>query len=221
MEIGQKMYYNESYHKNKTKFFKHRLERRSVKLLREKILQEGKVVDNNVLKVDCFLNHQLDPQMIQAIGNEFARRFADEGITRILTIESSGIAVAIMAGLALGVPVVFARKKKPVTLEEQVYHSEVYSFTKKEHTNIFVSNDFIEQTDRVLIIDDFLARGQAALGLIDIVCQSGASLAGIGIVIEKGFQEGGRMLREKGIRLESLAIIKSMSCEGIIFDKNV
>ncbi len=191
-----------------------------MKALKEKILQEGRLIDNHILKVDCFLNHQLDPQMIQAIGNEFASRFADEGITRILTIESSGIAVAIMAGLALGVPVVFARKKKPVTLEEQVYHSEVYSFTKKEQVDIFVSNDFMEHTDRVLIIDDFLARGQAALGLMDIVRQSGASLAGIGIVIEKGFQDGGRILREKGIRLESLAIIESMSCEGIIFSEN-
>lgn len=183
----------------------------SMKQLEEKILIEGKVLSEAVLKVDSFLNHQIDPVLMQAIGEEFASRFADEGITKILTIESSGIAPAVMAGLILGVPVVFARKRKSLTLVDDLYTASVHSFTKNETNDISVSKDFISSNDVVLVMDDFLANGQAALGLVDIVEQADAALSGIGIVIEKGFQTGGKLLRDRGIRVESLAIIASLA----------
>ncbi|MFJ7973377.1 xanthine phosphoribosyltransferase [Psychrobacillus sp. NPDC096389] len=181
-----------------------------MKLLKEKIMQEGKVLSENVLKVDTFLNHQIDPVLMQAIGEEFAARFKEAGITKILTIESSGIAPSMFAGLTLGVPVVFARKRKSLTLSGNLYTSKVHSFTKNETNEISVSKDFINSDDIVLIIDDFLANGQAALGLLEILEQANAKNAGIGIVIEKGFQTGGSLIREKGIRVESLANIKSL-----------
>ncbi|MFC4409101.1 xanthine phosphoribosyltransferase [Chungangia koreensis] len=183
--------------------------------LRDRIKTDGKVLSAEVLKVDSFLNHQIDPELMMAIGEEYASRFAEEGITKILTIESSGIAPAVMAGLKLGIPVVFARKKKSLTLTDGLYSSNVHSFTKNVTSEISVSKDFIKKEDHLLIIDDFLANGQAVLGLLDIVEQAGASLAGIGIVIEKGFQPGGKLIRERGIRVESLAIIKSLK-EGTI-----
>lgn len=179
--------------------------------LQEKIVAEGKVLSDSVLKVDSFLNHQIDPVLMQAIGEEFASRFSGEGITKILTLESSGIAPAMMTGLVLGVPAVFARKRKSLTLVDRLYTASVHSFTKNETNDISVSRDFIDETDVVLVIDDFLANGQAALGLIDIVEQAGAALGGVGIVIEKGFQEGGAMLRNRGVRVESLAIISSLA----------
>lgn len=178
--------------------------------LQEKILAEGNVLSESVLKVDSFLNHQIDPALMQAIGEEFASRFADEGITKILTIESSGIAPAVMAGLVLGVPVVFARKRKSLTLVDNLYTASVHSFTKNETNDIAVSKAFIGNEDVVLVMDDFLANGQAALGLVDIVEQADAALSGIGIVIEKGFQTGGELLRGRGIRVESLAIVSSL-----------
>lgn len=181
-----------------------------MKLLKEKIMQEGKVLSENVLKVDTFLNHQIDPVLMQAIGEEFAARFKEAGITKILTIESSGIAPSMFAGITLGVPVVFARKRKSLTLSGNLYTSKVHSFTKNETNEISVSKDFINSDDVVLIIDDFLANGQAALGLLEILEQANAKNAGIGIVIEKGFQTGGSLIREKGIRVESLANIKSL-----------
>ncbi|MTD31403.1 xanthine phosphoribosyltransferase [Planomicrobium sp. YIM 101495] len=181
-----------------------------MKQLQEKILQEGKVLSADVLKVDSFLNHQIDPQLMQAIGEEFAERFRDAGITRILTIESSGIAPAVMAGLSLGVPVVFARKRKSLTLTSSLLTAEVHSFTKGETNEISVSKDYLKQEDVVLVMDDFLANGQAALGLAAIVEEAGAELAGIGIVIEKGFQAGGKLLRDRGLRIESLAILDSL-----------
>ena len=182
-----------------------------MKRLQQKIKEEGKVVSNQVLKVDSFLNHQIDPQLMMEMGEEFASRFANAGITKILTLESSGIAPAVMAGLALRVPVVFARKQKSLTLSDNLLTSSVHSFTKNTINDISVSKDFLLSSDVVLIIDDFLANGQAVLGLIDIIEQTDASLAGVGIVIEKGFQTGGKLIRESGVRVESLAIISSLA----------
>ena len=188
-----------------------------MQLLKDKIVQEGKVLSDQVLKVDTFLNHQIDPTLMQAIGEEFAARFKDAGITQIVTIESSGIAPAMMAGLILGVPVVFARKRKSLTLIDHLYTSSVHSFTKNETNEISVSKDFVTSEDTVLLIDDFLANGQAVLGLLDIVEQAGAKLAGVGIVIEKGFQTGGALIREQGIRVESLAIVASLENGQVTF----
>lgn len=192
-----------------------------MKQMEDKILAEGKVLSDQVLKVDSFLNHQIDPQLMKAIGMEFAERFKDAGITKILTIESSGIAPAIMAGLELNVPVVFARKRKSLTLVDDLLTAKVHSFTKNETNEISVSKKFINADDTVLMIDDFLANGQAVNGLMDIIEQAGATLAGVGIVIEKGFQQGGELLREKGIRIESLAIIESLENGEVKLKKEV
>ncbi|HDR5233156.1 TPA: xanthine phosphoribosyltransferase, partial [Bacillus anthracis] len=183
----------------------------------EKILNEGKVLSGDVLKVDAFLNHQIDPVLMQEIGKEFAKRFKEENITKIVTIESSGIAPAVMAALELGVKVIFARKRKSLTLQDNMYVANVYSFTKQETNEISLSRNHIDESDRVLIIDDFLANGQAALGLMSLVEQAGASIAGIGIVIEKAFQDGGKKLREQGIRVESLAEIASLDNNAVTF----
>ncbi|MBD7936123.1 MULTISPECIES: xanthine phosphoribosyltransferase [Cytobacillus] len=188
-----------------------------MELLKEKIKQEGKVLSETVLKVDSFLNHQIDPELMLEIGKEFAARFKDEGVTKILTLESSGIAPAVMTGLYLNVPVVFARKRKSLTLVNDLLTAEVYSFTKQETNEISVSQKFISENDRLLIIDDFLANGQAALGLADIVDKAKASIAGMGIVIEKGFQDGGKQLREKGYKVESLAIVQSLAGSKVTF----
>ncbi len=181
-----------------------------MQMLKDKIIKEGQVLSESVLKVDSFLNHQIDPPLMQAVGKEFAERFKEAGITKILSIESSGIAPAMMAGLVLEVPVIFARKRKSLTLVDHLYTASVYSFTKNETNDISVSKDFLKQEDTVLIIDDFLANGQAVLGLLDIIKQADANLAGVGIVIEKGFQKGGQLIREQGIRVESLANIASL-----------
>jgi len=181
-----------------------------VKVLQEKIIKEGKVLSDTVLKVDSFLNHQIDPMLMKEIGDEFAARFQEAGVTKIVTIESSGIAPATMAGLTMNVPVVFARKRKSLTLSGNLYTAQVHSFTKNETNEISISGNFIQQNDVVLIIDDFLANGQAVLGLLNMVEQAGAKLAGVGIVIEKGFQSGGQLIRERGIRVESLANIASL-----------
>ncbi|HDR3886342.1 TPA: xanthine phosphoribosyltransferase [Bacillus cereus] len=188
-----------------------------MKVLHEKILNEGKVLSGDVLKVDAFLNHQIDPVLMQEIGKEFAKRFKEENITKIVTIESSGIAPAVMAALELGVKVVFARKRKSLTLQDNMYVAEVYSFTKQETNEISLSRNHIDENDHVLIIDDFLANGQAALGLMNLVEQAGASIAGIGIVIEKAFQDGGKKLREQGVRVESLAEIASLDNGTVTF----
>jgi len=190
-----------------------------MRLLEEKIEKDGNVLSEHVLKVDSFLNHQIDPSLMNELGKEFAKRFANEGITKIVTIESSGIAPAIMAGLYMKIPVVFARKRKSLTLNEDLLTSTVHSFTKKETNQISISNTYLNENDCVLIIDDFLANGQAALGLIDLVQQSGAKLAGIGIVIEKSFQDGAKKLKEMGIRVESLARIASLSNGEVQFIK--
>lgn len=188
-----------------------------MKKLKEKIMQEGKVLSDSVLKVDTFLNHQIDPVLMQQIGDEFAGRFSDGGITKVLTLESSGIAPSMMTGLKLGVPVIFARKRKSLTLIDHLYSAKVFSYTKNETNEISVSQDFLTKDDTVLVIDDFMANGQAALGLIDLVEQAGATLAGLGIVIEKGFQVGGRSIRNSGIRVESLAIIDSLENGTVAF----
>lgn len=185
--------------------------------LQQKIMQEGRALNESVLKVDSFLNHQIDAILMQQIGDEFAARFADAGITKILTLESSGIAPSLMTGVELNVPVIFGRKRQSLTLIDHLYTTTVYSYTKETLNEISISRDYIAKDDVVLIIDDFLANGQAALGLIDIVKQTGANLAGIGIVIEKGFQDGGKMLRERGYRVESLAIIEAMTDGKITF----
>jgi len=182
-----------------------------VHALEQKILAEGIVLSEEVLKVDSFLNHQIDPVMMQQIGQEFARLFKDAGITKIITIEASGIAPAVMAGLELGVPVIFARKYQSLTLKDDLYRSKVFSFTKQTESTIAISNKHISSTDKVLVIDDFLANGQAALGLADLIHQANAEVVGIGIVIEKSFQPGRDLLLEKGYRVESLARVKSLA----------
>ena len=179
--------------------------------LEQKILAEGIVLSEAVLKVDSFLNHQIDPVMMQQIGQEFARLFKDAGITKIITIEASGIAPAVMAGLELGVPVIFARKYQSLTLKDDLYRSKVFSFTKQTESTIAISNKHISASDKVLVIEDFLANGQAALGLADLIHQANAEVVGIGIVIEKSFQPGRELLLEKGYRVESLARVKSLA----------
>ena len=179
--------------------------------LEQKILAEGIVLSEAVLKVDSFLNHQIDPVTMQQIGQEFARLFKDAGITKIITIEASGIAPAVMAGLELGVPVIFARKYQSLTLKDDLYRSKVFSFTKQTESTIAISNKHISARDKVLVIDDFLANGQAALGLADLIHQANAEVVGIGIVIEKSFQPGRELLLEKGYRVESLARVKSLA----------
>ncbi|MBD7907033.1 xanthine phosphoribosyltransferase [Sporosarcina gallistercoris] len=192
-----------------------------MQLLKDKIMKEGNVLPGDVLKVDSFLNHQIDAELMQAVGNEFAEKFADAGITKILTLESSGIAPSVMAALQLKVPVVFARKRKSLTQNSNLYSASVYSYTKQESNEISVSEAHINSHDTLLIIDDFLANGQAVLGLLEIAEQAGAATAGVGIVIEKGFQPGGAMLREKGLRVESLAIIESLENLQITFKEAV
>ncbi|MEK5479827.1 xanthine phosphoribosyltransferase [Paenibacillus sp. FSL R5-0407] len=188
-----------------------------MKLLRDKVMTEGIVLGNQVLKVDSFLNHQMDPVLMREVGSEFARRFAGEGITKVLTIESSGIAPAIMTSLELGVPMIFARKHKSLTLKDDILVEKVYSFTKRETNEITVSKKFLLPGDRVLIIDDFLANGEAAFGLARIAEQVGASVAGIGIVIEKSFQPGARLLGEAGYRVDSLVRIASLENGTVTF----
>ena len=182
--------------------------------LEERILRDGIVKEGNVLKVDSFLNHQMDAALIDEIGKEFYRRFRDCGITRILTIEASGIALGYAAARIFGVPFVFAKKSKSVNIDGDVYMAEVESFTHKCTNRVIVSKKFIQEGDRVLIIDDFLANGCALRGLISITEAAGAEVAGIGIAIEKGFQEGGDQIRKMGYRLESLAIVESMDAES-------
>lgn len=185
--------------------------------LHKKIIEHGTVLPGNVLKVDSFLNHQIDPHLMKEVGEEFAKRFKDKNITKVLTLESSGIAPSVMAGIALDVPVIFARKRKSLTLVDNLYTAEVYSYTKQTTNEISISKDYISEGDNVLVIDDFLANGQAALGLVDLVEQTGANPSGIGIVIEKGFQDGGKMLREKGFHVESLAIVDSLEDGKVTF----
>jgi len=179
-----------------------------LELLKNRILTEGSVKGEDILKVDMFLNHQLDVELLNAIGKEFKERFTEKGITKILTIEASGIAIAVIAAQYFNVPVVFAKKVASQNLDNETYESSVYSFTKQREYKIRVAKKYLNKEDKILILDDFLANGRAALGLMDLVEQSGASTEGIGIVIEKGFQEGGQILKDKNIHLESLAVIE-------------
>lgn len=193
------------------------LEEVQMKLLEDKIREVGRVLPGDVLKVDTFLNHQVDPKLMAEMGKEFAKLFANDNITRIVTVESSGIAPAVMAGLYMDVPVVFARKHKSLTLTDDVYTSEVFSYTKQTSNKISIDKRFIKENDNLLIIDDFLANGQAVQGLLDIAKQANVDVNGIGIVIEKTYQKGHDLIAETGIHLESLAEIKSLEDGKVTF----
>ena len=184
-----------------------------MKALKERILRDGQCFEGGILKVDNFINHQMDPILMKSMAVEFVRRFASTKINKVLTVEASGIAPAIMVGYLLELPVVFAKKKKPVTMDNMLA-TQIFSFTKGRTYDVCVSKDFLCPGDKVLFIDDFLANGNAAKGIIDLVEQAGAELVGMGFLIEKAFQEGGDWLREQGIHVESLAIIESLdNCE--------
>ena len=178
--------------------------------LEEKIKEDGIIKEGNILKVDNFLNHQIDVDIIRQIAYEFKRRFRGEQVSKILTIEASGIAIAMLLGDLYDVPVVCAKKGETANCTDDKYVSQAYSFTHKRHNNVFVSRPYLTADDKVLIVDDFLADGQACLALIDIVKQAGGEVVGIGIAIEKGQQKGGQILREAGYHLESIAILESM-----------
>lgn len=180
-----------------------------MEIIEQEIQKRGKVLPGNVLKVNSFLNHQLDPYLLNIMADEWTKLFKNDNITKIVTIEASGIALAILTGLKLNVPVVFAKKSNSKNIGD-VYKSKIHSYTRDQDFDIQIEKQFIYKDDIVLIIDDFLANGSATLGMIDIINQAGAKLAGVGIAIEKGFQNGGEILRDKGVRVESLAIISSM-----------
>lgn len=184
-----------------------------MKLLEERIIKDGKVKPGNVLKVDNFLNHQIDIELYNEMGKEFHRLFGHLPITKILTIEASGIGIACITAQYFGVPVVFAKKAKSINLDGESYSTKIESFTHKRVYDVIVSRKYISPDDHILIIDDFLANGCAVTGLIDIIQSAGAVVEGVGIAIEKGFQAGGAQLREKGLRVESLAIIDDMDAE--------
>ena len=181
-----------------------------MKLLEERIRKDGTVKAGNILKVDNFLNHQMDVDLFNAMGEEFHRLFADCPVTKILTIEASGIGIACITGQHFHVPVVFAKKAQSVNLDGEMYTTKIESFTHKRVYDVIVAKKFLSPEDHILIIDDFLANGCAVNGLIDLIQSAGATVEGVGIAIEKGFQTGGRMIRDRGIRVESLAIIESM-----------
>ena len=191
-----------------------------MQLLEERIRKDGIVKPGNILKVDSFLNHQMDIPFINELGKEFKRRFADAPITKILTIEASGIGIACLVAQHFNVPVVFAKKAQSLNLDGEMYCTKVQSFTHKRVYDVILSKKFLSTEDHVLIIDDFLANGCALQGLMEIVKESGAVLEGAGIVIEKGFQTGGDSLREQGIRVEYLAIVDSMTDDSVSFRKD-
>lgn len=184
-----------------------------MKLLEERIRRDGTVKAGNVLKVDSFLNHQMDIDLFNEMGKEWARLFADRPVTKILTVEASGIGIACVAAQHFHVPVVFAKKTQSLNIDGEVYTTKIESFTHKRVYDVIVSKKFLSPEDQVLIIDDFLANGCALEGLIEIVQKAGATVEGIGIAVEKGFQKGGDLIRSKGVRLESLAIVESMDAE--------
>lgn len=189
----------------------------TMQLLKERILKDGVVKPGNVLKVDSFLNHQMDIELINEIGKEFRRRFPSDKITKILTIEASGIGIACIVAQYFNVPVVFAKKTQSINIDGEVYHTKVESFTHKRVYDVILSKKFLDADDHVLVIDDFLANGCALIGLLDLVEEAGATLEGAGIVIEKGMQSGGQIIRDKGVHLESLAIIDSMTDTSLTF----
>lgn len=181
-----------------------------MQLLKERILQDGQCFEGGILKVDSFINHQMDPTLMKSIGVEFVRRFASTNVNKIMTIEASGIAPAIMTGYLLNLPVVFAKKKSPKTIKNAL-STTVHSFTKDRDYEVVISADFLTPDDNILFIDDFLAYGNAAIGVLDLIKQSGAHLVGMGFIIEKEFQGARRLLESKGVRVESLAIIEDLS----------
>ena len=191
-----------------------------MQLLKDRIRKDGKIKEGNVLKVDSFLNHQIDVSFVCELGKEFYRLFKDENITKILTIEASGIGIACLAAQYFGVPVVFAKKTKTINIYSDTYNATVHSYTHKRDYDIVVSKEFLSKEDNVLIIDDFLAKGSALTALLMLIEKAGAKTAGAGIVIEKAYQGGGNLVRDMGIRVESLAKIKSISKkDGIVFCK--
>lgn len=180
-----------------------------MKLLEDRMVKDGDILGENILKVDSFLTHQVDYKLMKEIGNVFAKAYADAGITKVVTIEASGIAPAVYVAEALDVPMIFAKKHKNITMTEGILTAEVYSFTKQVTSTVSIAGRFLNSNDKVLIIDDFLANGQAAKGLIEIISQAGASIAGVGIVIEKSFQDGRQVIENQGVRVTSLARIKN------------
>ncbi|HGD1239205.1 TPA: xanthine phosphoribosyltransferase [Streptococcus agalactiae] len=188
-----------------------------MKLLEERILKDGDVLGENILKVDSFLTHQVDFELMQEIGKVFADKYKEAGITKVVTIEASGIAPAVYAAQALGVPMIFAKKAKNITMTEGILTAEVYSFTKQVTRQVSIVSRFLSNDDTVLIIDDFLANGQAAKGLLEIIGQAGAKVAGIGIVIEKSFQDGRDLLEKTGVPVTSLARIKAFENGRVVF----
>ena len=189
-----------------------------MKLLEERILKDGIIKDGNVLKVDSFLNHMIDIHLLEKMGEEFKRLYDGKGVNKILTIEASGIGIACMAAQVFDGPVLFAKKGKSSNVDD-VYVTQVESFTHGKIYDVMVAKKYLGKDDRVLIIDDFLANGKALMGLIDIVKKSRAQLVGAGIAIEKAFQPGGAIVRKSGVRVESLAVIESMSSDGVVFKK--
>lgn len=188
-----------------------------MELLKQRIREEGIVLNNRVLKVDSFLNHQIDPKLFVQIGKEIANRFKDKGIERIVTIEASGIAVALQVAIEMDVPLVFARKKKSILMTDDVYHSVVYSYTKEENYDVTISKKFLPAGEKVLIIDDFLASGEAAMGLVKLVESAGDTVEGIAIVIEKSFQPGRERLEREGYDVQSLVRIKEFKDNKCVF----
>ncbi len=189
-----------------------------MELLERRIVKDGKIAEGNILKVDCFLNHQIDVGFLSQLGEEFYRLYKDCGITKILTIEASGIGIACLTAQHFNVPVVFAKKSKTVNISGDVHTAKVESYTHGKVYDVTVSKDYLTSEDKLLIIDDFLARGNALHGLLELAKCAGAQVAGVGIVIEKAYQDGGQIIRDMGVRVESLARIKSMSVEdGVTF----
>ena len=188
-----------------------------MQMLKDRIMREGRVLPGSIIKVDGFLNHRVDIKLIQEIAKEFGRVFDLTGLTAVLTVEASGIAIAAICAEAFGVPMVFAKKAKSDNIEGGLYKSDIYSYTYKQKFTLIMSRDWLTPDDKVLIVDDFLANGEAIRGLTEIVLQSGAQLIGIGIAIEKGFQPGGKRLREQGINLHSLVIVEKATPDELIF----
>ena len=187
-----------------------------MELLKEYVLKSGKSIDSKILKVDSFLNHQIDPKLMMEIGDEFKKRFEGLGINKILTIESSGIAIGLATAYIMDLPLVFAKKKIPSTMEE-FYMTKVVSFTKKKEYSVCIGKEFLNKDDKILIVDDFLAMGNAVLGLNELVKQSGGEILGVGIAITKGFQDGEKILKSKGLRVESLVTIEKLDENKIVF----
>ena len=188
-----------------------------MELLKKRIMEEGKILPGNIVKVDGFLNHRVDTELMEQIAEEFKKRFDTSKVTLVLTAEASGIALATSCARAMGVPMVFAKKAKSDNIEGGLYQSDIFSYTYKKKVTLLVSKDWISADDKVLIVDDFMANGEAMRGLCDIVKEAGAELVGIGIAVEKGFQHGGDRIREAGINIQSLAIIDSADENGFVF----